>query len=113
MVDHNAVPADPWPGIENVHPGMPIGEGDHLPHVEPHSVGDHGEFVGEGDVDVEIGILDQLGHLGRAGIGSDARVAHEALVEGERLSRGVIPPIERSFAASSSRMRPGSKRSGQ
>ena len=65
---------------------MAVGEADNLPHVEAHVIGDHRQLVGKGDIDVAEGVLDQLAHLGAARVGGDAGAAHEALVEGERLS---------------------------
>ncbi len=85
-VDRDAVPADAGAGLEDVDPRMAVGELDHFPHVHPHRVGDDRKLVGEGDVDVAIGVFDQLGHLGAARIGGDAFAAHEALVERGGLS---------------------------
>ncbi len=86
-IDGDAVAADAGAGREDVDPRVAVGEADHLPHVEVHRIGDDRQLVGEGDVDVAVGVLDQLGHFRRAGVGGDAGPAHEALVEGQRLAR--------------------------
>ena len=86
-IDRDAVAADAGAGREDVDARVPVGEADHFPDVEPHLVRDDRQLVGEGDVDVAIGVLDQFGHLRRARIGGDAGAAHEALVERQRLAR--------------------------
>jgi hypothetical protein len=65
-IDRDAVPADAGAGLKDVDARVAVGEPDHFPHVEPHAVGDDRQFVGEGDVDVAVGVLDQLGHFGGA-----------------------------------------------
>ncbi len=85
-VDRDAVAAHARAGLEDVDPRVAVGQPDHFPHIKPHLVGNDAQLVGEGDVDVAIGVLDQLGHFGAAGVGGDAGPAHEALVEGQRLS---------------------------
>ena len=86
-VHRDAVAAHAGAGLQDVHARMPVGQPDHFPHVQPHLVRHHRQFVGEGDVDVAIGVLDQLGHLGRTRVRGHAGAAHEALVEGQRLAR--------------------------
>lgn len=78
--------ADAGAGLQNVDAGMAVGEADHLPHVDAHRVGNEAQFVGEGDIDVAEGVFGELRHLGRAGIGGDARAADESAVEGQRLA---------------------------
>ena len=86
-IDRDAVPAHAGAGLEDVDPRVAVGKPDNFPHVEPHCVGDDRQLVGESDVDVAIGVLDQLGHFRAAGVGSDAGAAYEALVESQRLAR--------------------------
>ena len=85
-IDGNAVAANTRAGLQDVDPRMAVGQPDHFPDVQPHAVRHDRQFVGEGNVDVAIGVLDQLGHLGRAGIGGDAGSPHETLVEGQGLA---------------------------
>ena len=66
---------------------MAVGQPDDFPYVEALLVGDHGEFVGESDVDIAEGVFDQLGHFRAAGVGGDAFALHEAFVERQRLAR--------------------------
>ena len=73
-------------GLQDINAGMAVGEANHLPYVDAHRIRDEAQFVGEGDVDVPEGVLGELRHLGRAGIGGDARAADEAAVEGQRLA---------------------------
>ena len=65
-IDRDAMPADAGAGLEDVDARVAVGEADHFPHVDPHRVGDHRQFVGKGDVDVAEGVFGQLGHLRRA-----------------------------------------------
>jgi hypothetical protein len=85
-VDRDAVAADAGAGLEDVDARVAVGERDHFPHVDARLVGDERQFVGEGDVDVAEAVLDELDHL-RRGRGGDARAAHEAAIEGQRLAR--------------------------
>lgn len=62
-IDADAVAADEArPEAE----GVPLGVHtvDHLGGVDAHAVEDHGELVHEGDVDVTLGVLDDLDRLG-------------------------------------------------
>ena len=79
--------ADARPGLQDIHSRMPVRQSDHFPYVDAHVVRDKAKFVGKRDIDVAKGVLGQLGHFCRAGIGGHAGTAHEPAVEGERLSR--------------------------
>ena len=81
------MPADAGAGRQDVHAGMPIGEADHLPHIDAHRIGDEAQFVGERDIDVAERVFGELGHLGGASGGRHAGAANETAVEGQRLSR--------------------------
>ena len=65
---------------------MPIGEADHFPDIQTHLVGNDRQFVGKGNVDIAKGVFDQLGHLGRTGIGGDTLAAHEPFVKCQSLA---------------------------
>jgi hypothetical protein len=86
-VDRDTVPPHTGARGEDIDARVTVGEADHFPYIEPLPVGDHRKLVGKGDIDVAEGVLDQLGHFGAAYIGGDAFALHEALVEGERLTR--------------------------
>ena len=68
---------------------MVVREPDQLHRVDAEIVADHGEFIGEGDVDIPEGVLDELGHLGGAGIGLQEFALDERAVEGADLFRGL------------------------
>ncbi len=86
-VNRDAVSADAGAGREDIDARVTVGEADHLPHVHPQLVRNDRQFIGEGDVNITIGVLDQLAHFRRARIGGDASAAHEQLVKRQRLSR--------------------------
>ena len=86
-VDRDAVAAHARTGGQDVDARMAVGQPDHFPHIQPHRVRHHRQLVGEGDVDVAVGVFDQLGHFRAAGIGGDAGAAHKPLVERQRLAR--------------------------
>ena len=63
-IDRDAMSAHARAGLQDVDARMAIGEADHLPHIQTHRIGDDRQFIGKGDVDVAIGVFDQLGHFG-------------------------------------------------
>src|SRR5690606_31933034 len=83
-IDRDAMAANAGPRLEDVDAWVAVGEADHVPHIDAHPVGDHRQFVGEGDVDVAIAVLDQLDHFSGARGGCDAGAAYELAVEGHR-----------------------------
>jgi hypothetical protein len=85
-VDRDAMAADAGAGLEDVDARVAVGEADHLPHIDAHMLGHHRQFVGKGDVDVAVAVLDQLHHFGGARRGGDAGAADELAIE--RSSRG-------------------------
>jgi hypothetical protein len=64
------VAADARARVEGLEPER-LGRGrvDDLPHVDVEDVGDLGQLVDHRDVDGAVGVLEQLGELGRAGGG--------------------------------------------
>src|SRR3546814_1514777 len=40
-VHSDAMPSNAWAGLQDIHPGMPIGESDHFPHIQIKAIGDH------------------------------------------------------------------------
>ena len=60
-------PPTPGPGPERL-VAERLGRGgvQRLPDVDAEVAGEHGELVHERDVDLAVGVLDQLGHLGLA-----------------------------------------------
>lgn len=71
--------------------GVFVGQFDELPHVDTGTVANHGQLVGKGNLRVAAGILRQLAHLGRTGIGTVQLALHEGGVELDGLvGRGLI-----------------------
>ena len=62
-------PPTPGPGLQYVHPRMPVGQFDHLPDVNVVAVADHRQLIGKGNVDVAVGVLGELDHLRGARVG--------------------------------------------
>ena len=67
----DAVAADAGPRLQDVHARVHVADLDDLVHVHVVVAADAGELVREGDVDGAEGVLDDLGHLGRADVGDD------------------------------------------
>src|SRR5690606_22881403 len=84
-IDGYAVPADTGAGQEPVEPER-LGRGrlDGFPQVDAQLVTEDRHLVDEGDVDVPVGVLQQLGHLGLAGAADGDDLLDEAPVEGGR-----------------------------
>ena len=59
--------------------GLGLGGVYHLPHVDAHAVAEHAELVDEADVDVSVGVLEDLLHLGH---GRARHARHAALEHG-------------------------------
>ena len=83
-IDRDAMPAHTGAGLQDVDARVAVCEPDHVPHVHPDHVGDHRQFVGEGDVDVAEAVLDQFHRLGHAGGGVETVALDEAGVEHPR-----------------------------
>src|SRR5690625_2983379 len=81
-IDGNAVSSHAGPGVEYVDSRVSVGQLDDFPGVDALGFGNHGNFVGEGDVDVAEGVLGQLDQLGGLGGGAQHLSAHKAFVEG-------------------------------
>ncbi len=80
-IHRDAVAADAGPRLENVHPGMVIGQLDELPHIDIELVADHGKLVGKGDIHIAVAVFGELAHLGGAGVGDDALAFNKYFVE--------------------------------
>ena len=70
-IDADAVAAYAGTGLEDVHTGVHIADADDLIDIHIVVTADAAEFVGKGDVDGTVGVLDDLGHLGSADVGDD------------------------------------------
>src|SRR3546814_10966835 len=79
---------DAGAGLEDVDARVAVGEADHFPDVDAQMFGHHRQFVGEGDVDVAIAVLDQLHHFGGARRGGDAGAAPELAIDRKRAWEG-------------------------
>src|ERR1700710_959203 len=77
----DAMPTDAWTGREDVYPRVVVRQPDDLPHVERQVFTDQRKLVGESDIDVAVGILDELGHLGTRRVGLQDLALGEYLVE--------------------------------
>ena len=67
----DAVAAHAGTRLQDVDARVHVADLDDLVDVHVVVAADAGEFVGEGDVDGAEGVLDHLGHLGRADVGDD------------------------------------------
>ncbi len=60
--------AQPRPRVKRLKAvGLGLGGLDDLPHIDAHAVADDGHLVRKADVDVAVGVLQQLLHLGHGG----------------------------------------------
>jgi len=80
-VDADAVPAHARTGAEDAHARVQVGQADGFGNVHAKAVGQARELVGDGDIDVAVGVLHQLDHLGGSGVGEDDLAAHEGGVQ--------------------------------
>ena len=74
-------PPTPGPGWKDLDARVAVGQFDHPPDIQAHAVADHRQLVGEGDVDVAIGVLGQLDQFGRVGVGHQAGALDEDAVK--------------------------------
>ena len=90
-VEWDAVTAQTGTGIEGGEAeGLGLGGFDDLPEVDVHAVAQDGELIDEADVDVAVGVLENLGHLGHGGGGgAEHAVLQEGLVHGADYVAGV------------------------
>ncbi|MCC2690958.1 MAG: hypothetical protein K0S21_3761 [Rhizobiaceae bacterium] len=72
-----------WSGLVSLtsRAGVAVGQFDHPPDIQAHAVADHRQLVGEGDVDVAVGVLGQLDQFRRVGVGHQAGALDEDAVE--------------------------------
>ncbi|GAA3611241.1 hypothetical protein GCM10022199_13880 [Marihabitans asiaticum] len=82
-------PPTPGPWVEGLEAeGLGLGGVDDVPEVDVEVVAEAGNLVDQGDLDVAVGVLEQLGRLGLAGaLGADDGV-DEAAVEGGGVDAG-------------------------
>src|SRR3546814_14864632 len=57
-VHSDAMPSNAWAGLQDIHPGMPIGESDHFPHIQIKAIGDHWQLIGNGHLQIAIAVFD-------------------------------------------------------
>ncbi len=70
-IDADAVAAYAGTGLEDIDTGVHIADADDLIDIHIIVTADAAELVGKGDIDGAVGVLDHLGHLGRADVGDD------------------------------------------
>jgi len=70
-INADAVTAHAGTGLEDVHTRVHIADADDLIDIHIIVTADAAELVGKGDIDGAVGVLDHLGHLGRADVGDD------------------------------------------
>lgn len=70
-IDADAVAAYAGARLKDIHAGVHIADADDLIDIHIVVTADAAELVGKGDVDGTVGVLDYLGHLGRAYVGDD------------------------------------------
>ena len=80
-VHGDAAAADAGAGLEDLDARVAVGQFDHPPDIQAHAVADHRQLVGEGDVDVAVGVLGQLDQFGRVGVGHQAGALDEDAVK--------------------------------
>ena len=74
--------AQPRPGIERLEAeGLGLRRLDHFPHVDPHAVEQHFQFVDQGNVDGAIGILQNLARFGNLIAGHRNHFRHPLPIE--------------------------------
>ena len=77
-VDRDAVTAHTRAGVErHVPKGLGLGRLDDLPNVNVHAFGEKRQFVDQRNVHTAKNVLQQLGHLGRAGRGHNVDMGKE------------------------------------
>ncbi len=70
-IDADTMAAYAGTGLEDVYTRVHIADADNLIDIHIVVTADAAELVGKGDVDGTVGVLDDLGHLGRADVGDD------------------------------------------
>ena len=89
-VERYAVAAETGAGVEGREAvGLRLGGVYYLPHVDAHAVAEHAELVDEADVDVSVGVLEDLLHLGhgRARHARHAPLEHRLVDRADELER--------------------------
>ncbi len=92
-IDPDTVPAD-QAGREGQEIPLGFGGGEHVPHRQIHPSEDLRDLVHEGDIDVALGVLDDLGGFGGLDRGGAERApaGHRAVEIGDPIERfGVLP----------------------
>ena len=78
------------PRLEDVHPRMLVRQIDRPPYIDLHLFADQREFVGKGNVDVAIGVLDQLDEFRGAAIGHEGVAGDEGFIQRQGAGRALI-----------------------
>ncbi len=85
-IDRDAVAANTGTRLVEVDARVQVRQLDDLPRADPQVLGDQRQLVRQRDVDVTVGVLHDLDHLGRGGVrqmdlpGDDRRVEHTGLL---------------------------------
>ena len=73
--------ADPGARLQYRDPRMAVGQLDDVPDIEPEPVADDRQFIGKSDVDVAIGVLDQLDQFRRRRVGAKHGAAQKYAID--------------------------------
>lgn len=76
-IDGYAVPSDSRTRLQDIHPGMTIGQTNELPDIDIQLVADNRQLIRERNIDITEAIFRQLAHFSGASIGDNAFAFHE------------------------------------
>lgn len=80
-IDGYAVPSDSRTRLQDIHPGMTIGQTNELPDIDIQLVADNRQLIRERNIDITEAIFRQLAHFSGASIGDNAFAFHEDFVK--------------------------------
>ena len=97
-VDGDTMAADTGAGLQDVNPRVAVGEINGIPNVDVHFVGDQGQFVGKGDVDVAKGVFRQLDQFrrrrrGQVAFAFDGDFVQRRRASGAGLAKAADDPV--------------------
>ncbi len=72
--------ADTRARLQDIDPGVHIGDTDDFIHIQMVRMAYFGQFIGKGDIDIPVGVFDHLGHLG------DPDICHHHVA----LTKGIV-----------------------
>src|SRR3546814_21136305 len=62
-VHTDAMPSNAWAGLQDIPPGMPIRESDHLPPIQIKATGHHCHLIRKGHIPIPMAFSDKLRHF--------------------------------------------------